>query len=451
MKEFHMKPFDGRPDIHICVPGSKSITNRALLMAALAEGTSVLRGILFSDDSRVFIEALQAIGYEISVDEERAEAVIHGCGRKIPKDKVSVYVGSAGTAARFLTAMLALSGGEYELASSEQMKARPMRPLLEALEQMGVLFEYKEKPYSFPFRILGRNVQKKNICSGDHEAGALQRVYLNIDESSQFLSALLLSGVLCEEGFIVELTGKRDARAYVKISMKMMEEFGCHMEQAGENEYHILPGQSYQGREYQIEPDMSAACYFYAMAAVNGGTALVEHVHSDSTQGDIRFLRVLEKMGCRLEDTKEGICLTSPETKELQGVDVVMSDFSDQTMTLAAVSVFAEGKTTIRGVGHIRKQESDRIHAIVTELRRLGIGCEEREDGLVIYPGPMKSSFQAPVMIHTYEDHRMAMAFAVVGTRQEGIVICDPLCCRKTYEDYFQVLTNLGLRLQLEE
>ena len=178
---------------------------------------------------------------------------------------------------------------------------------------------------------------------------------------------------------------------------------------------------------------------------------MVEHVHFDSTQGDIRFLRVLEKMGCRLEDTKEGICLTSPETKELQGVDVVMSDFSDQTMTLAAVSVFAEGKTTIRGVGHIRKQESDRIHAIVTELRRLGIGCEEREDGLVIHPGPMKSSFQAPVMIHTYEDHRMAMAFAVVGTRQEGIVICDPLCCRKTYEGYFQVLTNLGLRLQLEE
>lgn len=448
MKEFHMKPFVDRPDIHVCVPGSKSITNRALLMAALAEGTSVLKGILFSDDSRVFIKALQTIGYEISVDEERAEAVIHGLGEKIPKDQVSVYVGSAGTAARFLTAMLALSGGQYELISSEQMKARPMRPLLEALEQLGVRFEYKEEPYSFPFQIIGRKEMDRKDHIGDQKADVPRKVSLNIDESSQFLSALLLSGVLCGEGFTVELTGKRDARAYVKISMKMMEEFGCHMEQMGENEYHILPGQSYHAREYQIEPDVSAACYFYAMAAVNQGTALVEHIHFDSTQGDIQFLRVLEKMGCRLEDTKEGILLTAPETGELQGVDVLMSDFSDQTMTLAAVSIFAAGTTKIRGVGHIRKQESDRIHAIVTELRRLGVDCEEREDGLVIHPGQVKSSFHDPVTIQTYDDHRMAMAFAVTGTRQEGIVISNPSCCRKTYEDYFQVLTNLGLRLQ---
>ena len=448
MREFYMKPFAVRPDIHVCVPGSKSITNRALLMAALAEGTSVLKGVLFSDDSRVFIKALQTIGYEISIDEERAEVVIHGCGRKIPKDQVSVYVGSAGTAARFLTAMLALSGGQYELTSSGQMKTRPMRPLLEALDQLGVRFKYKEEPYSFPFQILGMDVREKGSYREEDRADISQKIFLNIDASSQFLSALLLSGVLCEEGFMVELTGKRDARAYVKISMKMMEEFGCHMEQTAENEYHILPGQSYQAREYQIEPDVSAACYFYAMAAVNQGTALVEHVHFDSTQGDIQFLRVLEQMGCRLEDTQEGIRLTAPETMGVQGVDVVMSDFSDQTMTLAAVSIFAAGQTTIRGVGHIRKQESDRIHAIVTELQRLGVECEEREDGLVIQPGQVKSSFRDPVVIQTYDDHRMAMAFAVIGTRQEGIVIHDPLCCRKTYEDYFEVLTNLGLRLQ---
>ncbi len=441
MKEFHMKPFAGRPDLHVRVPGSKSITNRALLLAALAEGKSVLRGVLFSDDSRVFVEALQTIGYKITVNEERAETVIYGCGKKIPKDQVSVYVGSAGTAARFLTAMLALSGGRYELTSSEQMKARPMRPLLEALEQLGVLFEYKEKPYSFPFQILGRNVD-------EFEVDVSQKISLNIDESSQFLSALLLSGVLCEKGFMVELTGKRDARAYVKISMKMMEEFGCHMEQTAENEYRILSEQSYRAREYQIEPDVSAACYFYAMAAVNHGTALVEQVHFNSTQGDIQFLRVLEKMGCRLEETEEGIRLTAPETEELQGVDVVMSDFSDQTMTLAAISIFAVGRTRIRGVGHIRKQESDRIHAIVSELRRLGVDCEEQEDGVVIHPGRMKDSSGNPVVIQTYKDHRMAMAFAVAGTRQEGIVISDPLCCRKTYEDYFEVLTNLGLRLQ---
>lgn len=448
MEQFHMKPFTGRPDIHIRVPGSKSITNRALLIAALAEGTSVLRGVLFSDDSRVFIEALQTVGFEISVDEKQAEVVIHGGGKKIPRDHVSVYVGSAGTAARFLTAMLALSGGCYEMLSSDQMKARPMRPLLEALEQMGALFEYKEEPYSFPFRILGRNQKGGSIHKNSCRSSDMRKVYLNIDESSQFLSALLLSGVICEEGLMVELTGKRDARAYVKISMNMMKEFGCRMEQSAENEYRILPGQSYQGREYQIEPDVSAACYFYAMAAVNGGTALVDHVHPSCMQGDIRFLYTLEEMGCRLEDTDEGICLTGPEPGELRGLDVCMSDFSDQSMTMAAAAIFAGSPVRIQGVGHIRRQESDRIRGIVTELRRLGIRCEEEEDGLLIHPGQIESSNRAPVVVRTYEDHRMAMAFSILGTRQEGIVIDDPLCCRKTYEDYFQVLTNLGLRLQ---
>lgn len=447
MKEFHIKPFTHKPQIRVRVPGSKSITNRALMLAALAEGESVLRGVLFSDDSRVFMQALQAVGYDVSVDEENAVVKIQGCGRRIPKDQAAVYVGSAGTAARFLTAMLALSGGQYEMTSSEQMKARPMRPLLEALEQMGVMFEYKEKPYSFPFVILGR---KKGICeSKESDQTDTKNILLNIDESSQFLSALLLAGVLYEEGFSVELTGKRDARAYVKISMKMMEEFGCRMEQTGDNVYRILPDQSYQSREYQIEPDVSAACYFYAMAAVNGGTAVVEHVHFDSTQGDIRFLRVLEEMGCRLEDTPRGILLTAPENGELRGIDVVMSDFSDQTMTLAAVAIFASSPVRIRGVGHIRRQESDRIRAVVTELGRLGIVCEEEPDGMVIHPGTVAASSENPVLVRTYEDHRMAMAFALVGTRAEGIVIDDPLCCRKTFEDYFEVLTNLGLRLQL--
>ncbi len=448
MEEFHMKPFTCRPDIHVRVPGSKSITNRALLMAALAEGTSVLRGVLFSEDSRVFIKALQALGYEVSVDEKRAEAVVHGGGRKIPKDHVSVYVGSAGTAARFLTAMLALSGGCYEVDSSTQMKTRPMRPLLEALEQLGALFEYKDVPYSFPFRILGRNQSGNSIHGDACGTGVTRKVYLNIDASSQFLSALLLTGVMCEEGFTVELTGKRDARSYVKISMNMMKEFGCRMEQSAENEYRILPGQSYQGRDYQIEPDVSAACYFYAMAAVNGGTALVDHVHPSTAQGDIRFLHTLEEMGCRLEDTEEGIRLLGPEPGELRGIDVQMSDFSDQAMTMAAAAVFAASPVRIRGVGHIRRQESDRIRGIVTELQRLGIHCQEEEDGLLIHPGRIGSSDREPVRIKTYEDHRMAMAFSIIGTRQEGIVIEDPLCCRKTFEDYFRVLTNLGLRLQ---
>lgn len=441
MKEFPMKPFTARPELHVRVPGSKSITNRALLLASLAEGKSIVRGILFSDDSRVFMQALQTVGFDVQIKEEKAVVEIQGCGGSIPRKQASVYVGSAGTAARFLTAMLALSDGCYEITASEQMKVRPMRPLLEALEQLGAVFEYKERPYAFPFVVWGRRNVRGGMCSPD-------KVFLNIDESSQFLSALLLSGVLCEEGVTLELTGKRDARSYVKISIEMMEEFGCHTEQESENVYRVLPEQSYQGREYQVEPDVSAACYFYAMAAVNGGTALVEHVHDSCTQGDICFLHVLEKMGCRLEDTGGGILLTAPDREALHGIDVNMGDFSDQTMTMAAVGIFASGLTRIRGIGHIRGQESDRIRAIVTELERLGICCEESKDGLVIHPGPVRSSLQHPVHIRTYEDHRMAMAFAVIGTRQEGVIIEDPLCCRKTFEDYFEVLTNLGLRLK---
>lgn len=271
---------------------------------------------------------------------------------------------------------------------------------------------------------------------------------LNIDASSQFLSALLLNGVFSKTGFDVVLTGKRDAKAYVKISMKMMEEFGVSMRQKSENEYEILPSGHYTAREYQIEPDVSAACYFYAMAAINGGVAKAAHVHFDSSQGDVKFLRVLEKMGCTVTDEPDGICLRGPEDGILHGVDVVMSDFSDQTMTLAATAVFAKGDTTIHGVAHIRRQESNRMQAIVNELTRLGISCEETEDGLIIHPKTPKCSDENPVVIQTYEDHRMAMAFAVIGTKVPGIRIDDPLCCRKTFENYFEWLTKLNLELK---
>ncbi len=431
MKQFAMKPFRQPPDLRVRVPGSKSMTNRALLLAALAEGKSVLKGVLFSEDSRVFMEALQALGYELEKDEKKAEITVTGRGKKIPGENVSVYVGSAGTAARFLTAMLALSGGRYEMDASEQMKNRPMRPLLEALEQMGAVFEYQEKPYAFPFRICGK---KETVC---------ETVFLNIDESSQFLSAILLAGILCEKEVRIVLTGKRDARAYVRISMKMLEEFGGGIQQVGENEYKLLPGRHYQAGEYRIEPDVSAACYFYAMAAINSGTALVEHVHMDSVQGDIQFLRVLEKMGCSLEEKSEGVYLKGPEEGRLHGIRVNMSDFSDQTMTLAAAAVFADSPTEITGVGHIRRQESDRIQGIAQELKGLGIVCETEGDRILITPGTCR-----PGIIKTYNDHRMAMAFSIIGTKVPGIIIDNPLCCRKTFENYFSILTNLDLSLE---
>lgn len=440
MEQFHLKPFSDNPSICVSVPGSKSMTNRALLLAALADGTSRLDGVLFSDDSRVFMKALQTVGFDVEIDEAKKQVRICGCGGKVPAKSGSVYVGSAGTAARFLTAMLALSGGNYELTSSEQMKKRPMRPLLEALEQLGVNLEYREKPYAFPFVIKGR---KPVAC---------RKVSLNIDESSQFLSALLLSGVMVKDGFSIELTGKRDAKAYVEISMKMMGQFGAAVQKIGEQEYEIPAHSRYRAMEYQIEPDVSAACYFYAMAAIHGGSAIVRNVDFSNSQGDIAFLKALEQMGCRLSETEEGVLLQAPENEKLKGITINMSNFSDQTMTLAVAAVFAEGETIIDGVGHIRGQESDRIHGIATELNRMGIFCEERENGLRIVPDSdvlaQYEEGKRSVTFQTYEDHRMAMAFAVIGTKIPGITIDNPLCCRKTFENYFEVLTNLDLSLE---
>lgn len=444
MANFVCKPFHGFHRYEVMVPGSKSMTNRALLIGALAQGKTVLRGVLFSEDSRVFMRALQDIGFRVEIEETEKVVTIEGLGGRLPlagpdteearrtSDRESgwrkVYVGSAGTAARFLTALLALSGQKFVVEASEQMKKRPMEPLLRALEMLGARFEYLEKPYSFPFRICRRE-EKNPDC-----------VELNIDASSQFLSALLLCGVMCREGMTIRLTGTRNARAYVGISMDMMGQFGCQTEQLDEDTYRVLPEQRYRGGEYQIEPDVSAACYFYGLAAVTGGEAKVMHVHRATTQGDIKFLDVLEKMGCQVREEADGIVVTGNEDGKLEGVHACMSDFSDQTMTLAALAPFAQGDTVIDGVGHIRRQESDRIRGIVTELRRMGISCEEREDGLTIHPGAVR-----PAVISTYDDHRMAMAFALTGCRAEGIVIDNPECCKKTFENYFDILTNLGL------
>ena len=444
MANFVCKPFHGFHRYEVMVPGSKSMTNRALLIGALAQGKTVLRGVLFSEDSRVFMRALQDIGFRVEIEETEKVVTIEGLGGRLPlagpdteearrtSDRESgwrkVYVGSAGTAARFLTALLALSGQKFVVEASEQMKKRPMEPLLRALEMLGARFEYLEKPYSFPFRICRRE-EKNPDC-----------VELNIDASSQFLSALWLCGVMCREGMTIRLTGTRNARAYVGISMDMMGQFGCQTEQLDEDTYRVLPEQRYRGGEYQIEPDVSAACYFYGLAAVTGGEAKVMHVHRATTQGDIKFLDVLEKMGCQVREEADGIVVTGNEDGKLEGVHACMSDFSDQTMTLAALAPFAQGDTVIDGVGHIRRQESDRIRGIVTELRRMGISCEEREDGLTIHPGAVR-----PAVISTYDDHRMAMAFALTGCRAEGIVIDNPECCKKTFEKYFDILTNLGL------
>ena len=418
--------------VEVSVPGSKSITNRALLIAALANGKSVLKGVLFSDDSRHFLQALQDLGFVVEIDEPHAVVSIEGKGGRVPKTKASVDVGSAGTAARFLTAYLGLCEGEYHMNSSEQMKKRPMEELLQALQDLGAEVTYKEASGHFPFAIGNSGVNR-------HE------VTIDVEKSSQFLSALLIASTLSSEDFTIQVEGTH-GMAYIEMTQKMMEQFGVCVERPTPDQFRIPAGQHYKALDYQIEPDVSAACYFYAMVPLLGIPVCVEHVHFESLQGDVEFLRILEKMGCTAQDTEKGVLLLPPsalsdagtQAPAFHGITVDMSSCSDQAITLAAIAPFADSPTCITGIGHIRFQESDRIHAICTELTHMGIHCEETQDSITIYPGTPK-----PCTVATYDDHRMAMGFALTGLRAEGIVIDDPGCCRKTFENYFEVLDQV--------
>lgn len=426
MEQYKVNPVKDKIEgVFDFVPGSKSITNRALLICALADGTSVLDGTLFSDDSRNFLKALQDLGFEVMMDEEKKQVIVKGEKGKIPKKTGKIYVGSAGTAARFLSAMCGLSDGVYEIQASSQMEKRPMRPLFEALEQIGANITYLKEPYYLPVIIEGAGKRKKGPWA----------VSLDISKSTQFLSAFLMTGVMCKDGLKLKITSEKKTGSYIKITMNMMEDFGVKTKFDGE-EYVVEAGAGYKSKKYQIEPDVSAACYFWAMAALTNGCVTVKNVHKNSMQGDMMFLEVLEQMGCKVSDTGEGIQVKG--TSRLKGVKVDMNNFSDQALTLAALAVFADGPSRIEHIGHIRLQESDRLNAIATELGRMGVRTEEEEDAITIYPGKVN-----PAVIKTYEDHRVAMAFSLVGLKTEGIVIDDPMCCKKTFEEYFFILDNL--------
>ena len=342
--------------VEVSVPGSKSITNRALLIAALANGKSVLKGVLFSDDSRHFLQALQDLGFVVEIDEPHAVVSIEGKGGRVPKTKASVDVGSAGTAARFLTAYLGLCEGEYHMNSSEQMKKRPMEELLQALQDLGAEVTYKEASGHFPFAIGNSGVNR-------HE------VTIDVEKSSQFLSALLISSVLFQKEFRIHVKGHH-GMAYVEMTVAMMKQFGVEVQRPASDTFVIAEHAAYQAREYQIEPDVSAASYFYAMCPVVGVPAKVCHVHWESLQGDTSFLHVLEQMGCRTEEEPDGIRMYPPTEGFLGGV-FDFSAFSDQALTLAAIACFASETVEITGIGHIRYQECDRFAAILTNLKAI--------------------------------------------------------------------------------
>lgn len=414
--------------IRVRVPGSKSITNRALLLSTLAEGTSTLRGVLFSDDSRHFLKCIQDLGFATEVNEAEKVIRVTGCGGAVPLEEAGQYVGSAGTAARFLTAYLGVTHGIYHMDASEQMRRRPMAPLLSSLRELGCEITYGGREGYFPFTLRGHGFGTDTIT-------------VDIANSSQFLSALLICACLSAHPVSIQVKGTH-GMSYIHMTCAMMEQFGVHTDHPVPDRFVIESGQHYRALDYSVEPDVSAACYFYAMAPLLMTPVLVDHVRFDSLQGDVEFLNILKKMGCGLLSSQDGILVTPPENGILHGVDVTMSACSDQAITLAAIAPFADSPTTIRGIGHIRCQESDRMAGIVSELGKMGILCRETQENLTIYPGRPK-----PAVIETYDDHRMAMGFSLTGLRAQGITISNPGCCRKTFEQYFETLDHVVAQL----
>lgn len=384
--------------ITVSVPGSKSITARACLLAAIADGESVLYGASLSDDCASFLSCLKALGIKCVANGDTLK--IEGCGGRLKRKSGEINVGSAGTAARFLPAFLAFQDGEYKVDCSAQMKARPIAPLISTLKDLGAGFTFLEKENCFPFIIQGTSSPNTDIK-------------VNVGESSQFLSALLISAVCAKKPVKITAEGGHGL-SYVNMTADMLWSFGANVRQDGAA--YTVSG-SLSAKRYDIEPDISAACYFYATNKILGTNICVKGVMPHSMQGDARFIEIL---------------------KSFEGGKLDMSGFSDQALTLAAIAPYLKNPTHICNVAHIRKQECDRISAIVHNLTALGVSCEEYADGVKIYPSPPR-----PARINAFGDHRVAMSFAITGLRADGVVIENAEVCSKTFKEYFTVLDGI--------
>lgn len=421
-------------------PGSKSITNRALVCAALARGTSELTGALDSEDTRVMIESLRKLGIGIEMSDERTRLTIRGCAGAPPCSEAELFVANSGTTIRFLTAMLAATGGEYRLDGVARMHERPIQDLIDPLNQLGGGVQSEQQTGCPPVRI-----QSRGIRGGE--------VRVRGEISSQFLSGLLMAAPLAQSDLQLTVDGQLVSQPYIDMTLQVMKSFGVTVEgtaksasaeqqplsaqQPGTSWHFTVPApRVYQATRYPIEPDASAASYFWGAAAISGGDVTVRGLNRSALQGDVAFCDCLRQMGCRVEETDEGLRV---QGGSLRGVDVDMNGISDTVQTLAAVALFAEGPTTIRGVAHIRHKETDRIGDLARELRKLGADVQELDDGLRITPAALRGA-----EIATYRDHRMAMSLALVGLRLPGVVILDPGCVEKTYPRYFKDLEKLS-------
>lgn len=424
-------PFGKPIHANVRLPGSKSLTNRALLIASLAEGRTHLTNALFSDDSKYFARALMSLGFDVSMDQEKCEMEIVGMAGKIPTQKAELFIGNAGTAARFLCAFLTLGSGEFVVDGDARMRERPIGDLVSSLAQLGVRIE----------STLGQT--GNNICPpikifANGLLGGRTNIPGNI--SSQFLSALLMVSPYANGSLEIGVTTDLNSKPYVDMTLGVMSDFGVEILREEYRNFTVRQAQYRSPGWYAIEPDASAASYFFAMPAILGGSIRVEHLTRKSKQGDVAFVDVLTKMGCRAVEYENSLEVFGPgEGNVLTGVEVDMRDIPDTAQTLAAVAPFANSPTHISGIASARVKETDRVSATCAELSRLGVHVEEFDDGMTIYPC---ESFK-PSIVSTYNDHRMAMAFSLIGLKVPGVYIENPGCVSKTFPNYFEVLDGL--------
>jgi len=416
-----IQPVDRPVSGTIRPPGSKSLTNRALVVAALAEGTSRLTGVLDSRDTQVMIDSLRRLGIAINHSSSDCTVEVTGCSGRLLVNAADLWLENSGTSIRFLTAVCALGHGRFRLDGNARMRERPIGDLLASLREFGISVASELGTHCPPV-----------VLTGTGLSGGTTTV--NAGVSSQFLSAILMAAPCATSPVEIRLAGEMVSEPYVEMTLEVMSQFGVTVDRNEPGRYCIAP-QPYRGREYDIEPDASAASYFFAAAAVTGGEVTVEGLSASALQGDVHFVEALERMGCDVTWNPNSITVRG---RPLRGVDIDMNAISDTAQTLACVAPFAAGPTRIRNVAHMRHKETDRVGAVVTELVRLGLNVEEHPDGMTIHPGPLR-----PGTVATYDDHRMAMSFSLLGLRVPGIVIADPGCTSKTYPRFFDDLDRL--------
>ena len=415
---FEIRPLDRAPDTDVVLPGSKSITIRALVCAALAEGRSTLRGALFADDTEAMLSVLDGLGIATEIDVDSATIAVDGCGGELPGVDAEVSANQSGTTARFAVPLAALGEAPVVVDAHPQMRDRPMDDQFAALRAMGVTIEELGDPGRLPARITGPLQRHDAALAGD--------------VSSQFITGLLLAGGA--DHARVALTTEPISRPYIQMTTAVMEAFGAEVDHDGERVWAV--GGGYQGTDYAVEPDASAASYFLAAAAITGGRVRVLGLGRDALQGDVAFAEVLDQMGCSVTFGDDFVEVSG---RAHRGVDVDLSDISDTAPTLAVVAAFADSPTRVDGIGFIREKESDRVAGPVTELRRAGVDAEEFDDGFIIRP----DGRPGPATFATYDDHRMAMALSLVGLVVPGVAVRDPGCVAKTFPGFFSALEQL--------